>query len=141
MQKNRKIRFIAMSLSRTNLAKNGYYRQSCRLPDSSIRGVVFRIRISPRIRSQNQNSSKCSVRDLGQSDLCRQTDRQTDRQADRRTDRQTERQTSKYLPVLYCSFLLYSKYSTYVVLNALYYILGGGDLRGTLGPKSRYFCS
>jgi len=114
--------------------KNGYSRQSCRLPDSSIRGVVFRIRISPRIRSQNQNSSKCSVRDLGQSDLCRQTDRQTDRQADRRTDRQTERQTerqtSKYLPVLYCSFLLYSKYSTYVVLNALYYvyILGGGTL-------------
>ena len=50
--------------------KNGYSRQSCRLPDSSIRGVVFRIRISPRIRSQNQNSSKCSVRDLGQSDLC-----------------------------------------------------------------------
>ena len=96
--------------------KNGYSRQSCRLPDSSIRGVVFRIRISPRIRSQNQNSSKCSVRDLGQSDLCRQT------------DRQTERQTSKYLPVLYCSFLLYSKYSTYVVLNALYYILGGGTL-------------
>jgi hypothetical protein len=29
---------------------------------------------------------------------------------------------------LYCSFLLYSKYSTYVVLNALYYILGGGTL-------------
>ncbi len=89
--------------------KNGYSRQYCRLPDSSIRGVVFWIRISPRIRSQNQNSSKCSVRDLGQSDLYRQTDRQTDRQADRRTDRQTERQTerqtSKYLPVLFGTWL------------------------------------
>jgi hypothetical protein len=42
-----------------------------RLPDSPIRGVVFRIRISPRIRSQNRNSSKCSARDLGQSDLCK----------------------------------------------------------------------
>ena len=108
--------------------KNGYSRQSCRLPDSPMRSVDFRIRISPRIRSQNRNCLKGSVRDLGQSDLCRQTDRQTDRQADRRTDRQTERKTSKYLPVLYCSFLLYSKYSTYVVLNALYYILGGGTL-------------
>jgi hypothetical protein len=54
-----------------------------------------------------------------QPDIQRQTDRQTERQ----TDRQTKRQTSKYLPVL-----LYSKYSTYVVLNALYYILGGGTL-------------
>ncbi len=48
---------------------------SCRLPVSlsrrAIRGVVFRIRISPRIRSQSQNDSKCSVRDLGQSDLCK----------------------------------------------------------------------
>jgi hypothetical protein len=46
-------------------------RQSCRLPDSPIREVVFRIRIFPRIRSQNRNGSKCSVRDLGQSDLCK----------------------------------------------------------------------
>ncbi len=37
--------------------KYGYSRQSCRL------------RISPRIRSQNQNGLKDSVRDLGQSDL------------------------------------------------------------------------
>ncbi len=62
----------------------------------------------------------------------RQTDRhayrQTDRKTDRQTDRQTERQTSKYLPVLYCSFLLFSKYSTYVVLNAQFYILGGWTL-------------
>ena len=94
--------------------KNGYSRQSCRLPDSSIRGVVVRKQISPRIRSQNQNSSKCSVRDLGQSDLCRQTDRQKHRQKDRLRN-----------IYQYC-FLLYSKYSTYVVLNALYYILGGG---------------
>ena len=37
---------------------------SRRLPDSPIRGVDFRLRISPRIRSQNRNSSKASVRDL-----------------------------------------------------------------------------
>jgi hypothetical protein len=88
--------------------KNGYSRQSCRLPDSSIRGVVFRIRISPRIRSQNQNSSKCSVRDLGQSDLCRQTDRQTGRQTDGQTDRQKDRQKDRlrniyqYCIVVFC---------------------------------------
>ena len=61
-----------------------------------------------------------------------QTDRQIDRQAGRQTDRQTDRKTDFEIftsTVLYCSFLLYSKYSTYVVLNALYYILGGG---GTL---------
>ncbi len=50
---------------------NCIYGQCCRLPDSPIRGVVFRIRISPRIRSQNRNSWKCSVRDLGQSVLCK----------------------------------------------------------------------
>ncbi len=37
---------------------NCIYRQSCRLPDSPIRGVVFRIWISPRIRSQNWNGRK-----------------------------------------------------------------------------------
>ncbi len=37
---------------------------SRRLPDSPIRVVDFRLRISPRIRSQNRNSSKASVRDL-----------------------------------------------------------------------------
>jgi hypothetical protein len=34
-------------------------------------GVDFRVRISPRIRSQNRNGLKGSVRDLGQSDLCK----------------------------------------------------------------------
>ncbi len=36
-----------------------------------MRGVDFRIRISPRVRSQNRNVLKGSVRDLGQSDLCK----------------------------------------------------------------------
>ncbi len=45
--------------------------ESRRLPVSLSRGVVFRIRISPRIRSQNRNGSKCSVRDLCQTDLCK----------------------------------------------------------------------
>ncbi len=33
--------------------------------------VGVRIRISPRIRSQNRNGLKGSVRDLGHSDLCK----------------------------------------------------------------------
>jgi len=41
------------------------------LVDSPIWGVVFQIRISPRIRNQNRNGSKCSVRDISQSDLCK----------------------------------------------------------------------
>jgi len=90
--------------------KNGYSRQSCRLPDSSIRGVVFRIRISPRIRSQNQNSSKWSVRDLGKKAIYadRQTDRQTGRQTDGQTDRQKDRQKDRlrniyqYCIVVFC---------------------------------------
>jgi hypothetical protein len=44
---------------------------SCGLPDSASRGVVFRLRISPRIRCQNRNGSKCSVRDLCRNDLCK----------------------------------------------------------------------
>ncbi len=28
-----------------------------------------------------------------------------------------------------------------MVLNALFYTVGGGDLRGTLGQKSSYFCT
>ncbi len=36
-----------------------------------MRGVDFRIRISPRIWNQNRNGLKGSVRDLGQSDLCK----------------------------------------------------------------------
>ncbi len=38
--------------------------ESCRLPDSPSRGVVFRLRISLRIRSLKRNGSKGSVRDL-----------------------------------------------------------------------------
>ncbi len=41
------------------------------LPDSPIWGVVFRLRISPRIRRQNRNDSKCSVRDLCRTGLCK----------------------------------------------------------------------
>ncbi len=62
---------LLSKLYNLNLANNCIYRQSCRLPDSPIRGVVFRIQISPRVRSQNLNGSKSSVRDLGQSDLCK----------------------------------------------------------------------
>jgi hypothetical protein len=29
----------------------------------------------------------------------------------------------------------------HMALTALYYTGGGGDLRGTLGPKSSYFCT
>jgi hypothetical protein len=36
-----------------------------------MRGVDFRMWISPRIRSQNRNGLKGSVMDLGQSDLCK----------------------------------------------------------------------
>jgi hypothetical protein len=45
--------------------------ESRRLPVSLSRGVVFRLWISPRIRSQNRNGSKCSVRDLCRTDLCK----------------------------------------------------------------------
>ncbi len=45
--------------------------QSCRLPDSASRGVVFGLRISPRIQSQNRNGSKRSVRDICQTSLCK----------------------------------------------------------------------
>ncbi len=44
---------------------------SCRFPDSASQGVVFRLRISLRIWSQNRNCSKCSVRDLCRTDLCK----------------------------------------------------------------------
>jgi hypothetical protein len=47
------------------------YMHSCRLPDSASRGVVFPLRISPQIRSQNRNGSKFSVRDLCGTDLCK----------------------------------------------------------------------
>jgi hypothetical protein len=39
--------------------------------DSPSRGVVFRIRISPRIRSQKRNGSKGSVRDLWGTNFCK----------------------------------------------------------------------
>jgi hypothetical protein len=48
--------------------------QSQRLLESRNRRVVFRLRISPRIQSQNWNGSKCSVRvlrDQCQTDLCK----------------------------------------------------------------------
>ena len=47
------------------------YRQSCRLTYSPSQGVVFPLRISPRIGSQNRHGSKCSVRDLCRTDLCK----------------------------------------------------------------------
>ncbi len=51
--------------------KNCICRHSCRLPDSASWGVVFRLRISPRIRSQNWNGSKRSVMDLCRTVLCK----------------------------------------------------------------------
>jgi hypothetical protein len=69
----------------------------------------------------------------------RQTDRQTDIQTeDRQTDRKIDFET--FTSTVLCIVFLYSKYSKCVVLNELYYMLGR-DLRGTLGPKSSYFCS
>jgi hypothetical protein len=53
------------------LKKLYLYRQSCRLPDSVSRGVVFRLRISPQFRSYNQNSLKPSVRDLCRTGSCK----------------------------------------------------------------------
>jgi len=41
------------------------------LPHSTSQGVIFRLRISPRIRSQNRNGLKCSVTDLCWTDLCK----------------------------------------------------------------------
>ncbi len=51
--------------------KNCIYRHSSRLPDSASRGVVFRLRISPQIRSPIRNGSKCSVRNLCRTDFCK----------------------------------------------------------------------
>ncbi len=48
---------------------NSSYRSS--LSDSASRGVVFRLRISPKIRSYNRISSKRSVRDLCRTGLCK----------------------------------------------------------------------
>ncbi len=45
--------------------------ESCRLPDSASQGVVYRLRISPRIRSQKQNGSKSSVRDVWGPNFCK----------------------------------------------------------------------
>jgi hypothetical protein len=42
-----------------------------RLLDLVCRGVVFRLRISPRIRSQKRNGSKGSVRDLWGPNFCK----------------------------------------------------------------------
>ncbi len=46
-------------------------RHSCRLPNSASRGVVFWLRIYPRIRSPNRNGSKCNVRNLCRTDFCK----------------------------------------------------------------------
>jgi hypothetical protein len=53
--------------------KKANSRQPCRLPepDSLSRGVVFRLRISPRIRSKSRNGSNGSVMDLCRTDLCK----------------------------------------------------------------------
>jgi hypothetical protein len=67
-----------------------------------------------------------------------QAARPAGRQAGRKTDRQTDRQTDRKTDFeIFISTVLYFfvQYST-----ALYYT-GGGDLRGTLGPKSGYFCT
>jgi hypothetical protein len=53
------------------LKKNCIYRHSCQLPDSASPGVVFRLRISPRIRSQNRNGSKLSAMDHCRTGLCK----------------------------------------------------------------------
>ncbi len=47
------------------------YGQSCRLPGSASHGVVFRLRISLQIRSENRSGSKCCVRDSGGTDFCK----------------------------------------------------------------------
>jgi hypothetical protein len=44
---------------------------SRRVSDSPSRGVVFRLRISPRIRSQNRNGPKGSVKDLWRTNFCK----------------------------------------------------------------------
>ncbi len=51
--------------------KNCICRQSCRLPNSHSRGVVFWLRISPRIWSQIRNGWTRSVRDLCWTGLCK----------------------------------------------------------------------
>jgi hypothetical protein len=52
----------------------GSWRQICRVGDSPYQwlwGVVYRIWISPRNRSQNQNDSKGSVRDSWGTNFCK----------------------------------------------------------------------
>ncbi len=61
--------FRAVPILTSNSRRYSYSKNDS--PISPIRGVDFRIRISPRIRSQNRNGLKSSVRDLGQSDLCK----------------------------------------------------------------------
>ncbi len=45
--------------------------ESRQLADSPSRGVVFQLGISPRIRSQKQNGSRGSVRDLWRTNFCK----------------------------------------------------------------------
>ncbi len=51
--------------------KNCIYRESCWLAELASRGVVFWLRISLRIRSQNRNGAKRCVRDLCRTGLCK----------------------------------------------------------------------
>jgi hypothetical protein len=60
---------IFKNLSSIFRTLNCIYRQSCRLPDSASRGVVFRLLIYPQIISQNRNGSQRSVRDLCRTGL------------------------------------------------------------------------
>ncbi len=45
--------------------------ESRRLPESPSQRVIFRLQISPQIRSQNRNGSKGSVRDLWGTNFCK----------------------------------------------------------------------
>ena len=56
-----------------------------------------------------------------------QAGRKTDRQTDIQTDKQTDRKTDfEILPVLYCTFLLYSNYSTYGMWYRMHSTIYGG---------------
>ncbi len=62
---------ITIDLFKSLSGKKGNSRKSCRLPDSASQGVFFRLRISPRIRSQNRNGSKGSVRNSWGTNFCK----------------------------------------------------------------------
>jgi hypothetical protein len=60
--------FRAVPILASNSQRYSYSKNDSPTP---MRRVDFRIRISPKIRSQNRNGLTGSVRDLGQSDLCK----------------------------------------------------------------------